>query len=91
MEDRIAWRRYGGLEVGIVARPDLLCLKLDAAVGATGPQDKHFADLIKMRPTPAELSHAEAWVRQQDAGPDFPDTLTRVLSNVRRALGQTGT
>ena len=37
LQDRIEWRRYAALRVGVVDRRDLIHLKLYAAADATGP------------------------------------------------------
>jgi len=88
MEGRIRWTRYGGLSVGLVHRRDLIFLKLDAAVWAVGPDDKHYQDLVGLAPTEQELSAAEVWVRAQDAGVETQPQITRIVQNVRKALAQ---
>jgi hypothetical protein len=82
---RVEWRRYAALWVGIVARYDLIFFKLFAAADATGTQSVHDQDLIAMRPTSAEIDAAAAWVRTQDASPEFHNILDRVVSHVRKS------
>lgn len=86
MADRIEWRRYGGLDVGIVHAKDLAFFKLYAAADDVGPGSVHVQDLIALRPSPAELEDAVAWVRSQDPSPAFAQSLDRVLGYVRQRL-----
>lgn len=64
LEPRIQWRRYSALWVGLVDRYHLILFKLFAAADASGPRSVHYRDLVALRPTPAELSEAAAWVRK---------------------------
>ena len=57
--ERIEIRRYGALELHLTSRFDQICFKLWAAVDA-GPKSKHFADLVGLSPTDAELAVAQA-------------------------------
>ncbi len=79
--DRIHWRQYGGLSVGLAGRWDLIAFKLHA----TADQDmrsRHLTDLLALQPSREELESAAAWVRTQDAGPEFHVILTRVMAHV---------
>lgn len=87
LERRVAWRQYGALWVGVVARYDLIYFKLFAAADSTGPKSVHYQDLLALRPSAAELDEAGNWVRTQDASPDFAEVLDRVMSHVRKDLG----
>lgn len=87
LAQRVEWRRYAALWVGVVARYDLIFFKLFAAADATGPQSVHYQDLLALRPSRAELDAAAAWVRTQDASPEFANVLDRVVSHVRQDLG----
>src|SRR5207237_3568630 len=87
LADRVHWRRYDGLDLGIVDRYDLTFFKLFASADASGPQSVHYRDLLSLRPGSDELTSAAAWVRTQDAAPEFAHTLDKVLSHVRRDLG----
>lgn len=87
LEQRVQWRQYAALWVGVVARYDLIFFKLYAAADATGPQSVHYQDLLALRPSAAELDSAAAWVRTQDASPEFANVLDRVVNHVRQDLG----
>lgn len=87
LAQRVQWRRYAALWVGVVARYDLIFFKLFAAADQTGPRSVHYQDLLALRPSAAELDAAAAWVRTQDASPEFASVLDRVVSHVRQELG----
>jgi len=82
MIDEIAWRTFGGLRVGLAGRRALIALKLFAAADR-GPASVHVQDLLALAPDDAELDEAAAWVRGQDAAPEFGAILDGVLSHVR--------
>jgi hypothetical protein len=82
LESRLEWRRFAGLQVGIVARDDLIAFKLYAAADQTGPGSVHLTDLLALRPSPDELERAAVWVRSQDPTPDFHPVLERVIEHV---------
>jgi hypothetical protein len=81
---RVSWRQYGGLSVGIAGRRDLVYLKLYAAADSTGVQSVHYQDLVALRPDTEELQKACAWVKTQDASPDFQRIVDEVAAHVRR-------
>ncbi len=81
----LEWRKYGGLEVGIVGRPTLIALKLHAAVDRD-MESVHYQDLIALRPTEAELSEAKRSVLTQDSGEEFPQLVDEVIAHVRKAI-----
>jgi len=83
LEDRLDWRRYGGLQVGLVSRYDLVFFKLYAAADSGSPESVHYQDLLALEPTEEELEAAEAWVREQDPSPGFASILEVVLESVR--------
>jgi len=83
LADRVRWRQYGALWVGIPAREDLLALKLFAAVDRSGPRGVDTMDLLALAPTTSELAQAKAWVLTQDASPIFADTLEKVCHYLR--------
>lgn len=87
LERRLRWRRYGGLRVGLVARYDLIFLKLYAAADSGGPSSVHFQDLLALRPTERELLAAVAWVREQDPTPAFSTIVEQVMTHARERLG----
>lgn len=75
---RVTVRTFGGLEIHLPAREDLICFKLYAAVDL-GPRSKHVADLRVLGATSQELLEAARWTRTQDDSPAF-------LSELRVAL-----
>src|SRR5579859_5329362 len=82
LESRTTWRRFAAITVGIVARQDLILLKLFAAAN-NSPSGPHARDLIGLKPTDAELAAASAWVKGQDASPEFPALVDQVIEYVR--------
>jgi hypothetical protein len=82
MHDRIAWRDYGALRVGIVDRAALICLKLHAAVD-NAMHGRHVRDLLALNPTDAELHAASEWVKTQDAGSQFSSQVDQAVAYVR--------
>lgn len=68
---------YANLVVHVLARTDLLCLKLWAAADQ-GPGSRHLHDIRAMRPDADELAAALRWVRRS-AGV-VPQELADVLS-----------
>jgi hypothetical protein len=87
LEPRVRWRQYAALWVGLVDRYDLVFFKLFAAADSAGPRSVHYQDLLALRPSAAEFEAAAAWVRTQDASPEFAEILDRVVAHVRTALG----
>jgi len=79
--DRVEWQEHQGLWLGIAGRYDLIALKLHAAID-TDIRSRHTSDLLALRPTTEELESAGAWVRSQDAGPDFQGLVSQVISHV---------
>ena len=77
--DRVTVRPFGGLELHLPAREDLICFKFYAAVDL-GPRSKHVADLRAMDPSPAELLAAARWTRTQDDSAAFLSELRGALS-----------
>ena len=86
LAERVAWRTYGGLRVGLVGRRDLIFFKLYASADQTGPDDVHVRDLLALRPTASDLEDAAEWVRSQDPSPGFQEVLAKVVSYVDGAL-----
>jgi hypothetical protein len=84
--DRIHWRRYDGLDVGLVDRYDLIFLKLYAAVDDVGPTSIHYQDLLAMRPTESDLQAAAVWVRSQDPSAAVSEILGNVIDHAKRDL-----
>ncbi|MFQ6046617.1 MAG: DUF6036 family nucleotidyltransferase [Gemmatimonadales bacterium] len=82
LEERVTWRSYGGLRVGIVGRFDLICFKLYACADQTGPESRHVRDLLALSPSRDELLMAADWVRGQDPSPAFAEVLSKVIGHV---------
>lgn len=79
LPDRVHVMRFGGLELHVPDRVDLICLKLYAAVDQTERVRPHFQDLQAMSPTNDELLAAARWTRTHDPSPGFLHELQRVL------------
>ena len=71
-------RQFGGLEVHLPAREDMICFKLYAAVDQ-GERSKHYRDLLTMSPQSVELINAARWTRTHDPSPGFLGELRRIL------------
>ena len=80
---RIAWERLDGLWLGIAGRWDLIALKLHAAADHDR-RSRHFADLLALQPTPAELESAGRWIRTRDPSPAFAEVLSQVIADAAR-------
>lgn len=87
LADRVQWRRYDSLHVGIVGRYDLIFFKFFASADAHSPRSVHYRDLLALRPAVDELTSAAEWVRTQDAAPEFAAILAEVVRHVRHDLG----
>jgi len=83
LEQRVVWRDFVALRVGLVARQDLIAFKLYASADQVGPASVHVSDLLALRPTPQELSEAAAWIRTQDSSPIYHVVLDRVIAYVQ--------
>lgn len=82
--EEITWKNYGGgLDAGFIGRRTLIALKLFAAVDL-GPESVHFQDLLRLRPTDAELAEARSWVLTQDAAELWPELVDEVIAHVER-------
>ncbi len=78
-EERIHWRQYDGLWLGLADRYDLIFLKLYATADSEGPTSVHFQDLMALQPNDEELDAAAQWVRTQDPSEPFARILDEVL------------
>jgi Nucleotidyltransferase of unknown function (DUF6036) len=83
MEERLHWRHFGGLAIGLADRRDLICFKLHAAVDRD-PGSVHYQDLLALRPSDEELQRAADWAREQDPSVGFADVLGEALEHVKR-------
>lgn len=84
LEGRITWRGFGGLNLGVVGRQDLVWFKLYAAADDVGPRSVHYQDLLALQPTDTELDEAGQWVRTQDPTPEFGRVVEEVIRNARQ-------
>lgn len=85
--ERVTWRRFGGLRVGLAARQDLLWLKLWALADNPGSEGRrHLSDLLALAPTPTELEAAVSALREVDGNLEFLDHLKRVAEDVAEQL-----
>jgi hypothetical protein len=91
IEQRIRWRRYAALQVGLVDRFDLIFFKLYAAADSEGPGSVHYQDLLALKPNAEELDAAASWVKTQDASTHFHRVLQAVVNHVQADLGLDGT
>lgn len=83
-EERIHWKQYGGLWVGLADRYDLIFLKLYAAADSEGPTSVHFQDLMALQPTNVELDAAAEWVKSQDTSAQFTLIVDQVVKHANR-------
>lgn len=83
--ERVTWRQYAALDVGLSARIDLIFFKLEAAADQPNANNRHFNDLVALRPNSEELQQAADWVRSQNAGPEFHSILDTVIDHVTRS------
>jgi hypothetical protein len=82
--ERTTQHAFGGLVVHLAARFDQICLKLYAAVDS-GRKSTHVQDLIGLNPLNEELRDAAVWVKQQDAGAEFPNFVDDVVTHIKAA------
>lgn len=78
-QGRLHTNHYRGLTVHFAGRFDQICFKLYASVD-DGPKSKHYADLISLKPTEAELKTAAIWCTTHDVSETFSEMLTSVLA-----------
>jgi hypothetical protein len=76
---------YAGSAVRLwgLGRPELLLTKLWALCDRA----LDLGDCVALRPTPEELSCAEAWIIPQDLNPDWPRHVRNTLQDLSRRLG----
>lgn len=86
--ERLIWRDYAGLRVGLVDRQDLVFFKLYAAADHTGPGSVHYQDLLALRPSPSELENAAAWIATQDASEGFTRIVDKVIRSAERDVAR---
>jgi hypothetical protein len=81
---RVAWRTYGGLDVGLADRLDLVCFKLEAAADQPTSDSRHFRDLVALDPSDDELVIACRWAREKNAGVEYETIIDRVIEHVNK-------
>ena len=79
--ERAHRREWGGLVLHIADRRDQIFFKLYAAVDQ-GPRSKHFDDLRRLKPSPADLRAAAAWARSHDPSEAFNTELQGALRDL---------
>jgi len=84
--ERVHWKVFPGLDVGVADRLDLVAMKIEAAADQPDANNRHFRDLLALRPTDAEFAHAAAWLRRTNAGDAYFTLLDQVESHVRIRL-----
>jgi len=84
MEQRLTWRQFGALWVGLAGRADLVALKVYAAADQPGPDSRHMQDLFALAPSEAELAGAATWIETQD--PTIGPIVAKVMDHVRAHL-----
>jgi hypothetical protein len=85
LTERVRWRDYAALTVGVIDRYDLIFFKVYAAADS-GPRDRHYQDLLALRPTGGELTAAIAWVRTQDPSVEFAGMLENLYHRLQLDL-----
>lgn len=88
LEQRVTWRRYGALDVGLVSRYDLIFFKLYASADSAHSSSRHVQDLLALRPSDTELDDAMQWVREQDVSPSFHHVLDKVIAYVHERIAR---
>lgn len=83
LADRIHWREYGGLSLGLADRHDLILMKLYAAADSGGPSSVHYQDVLALKPTHDEIDAAANWARSQDTSPEFSRILEQVVEQAK--------
>jgi hypothetical protein len=78
---RMHTRHYKGLTIHLADRFDQICFKLYASVDQ-GPQSKHFADLITLKPSTEELNEAKIWCFGHDVSEAFALEMSRALESI---------
>jgi hypothetical protein len=83
---RLRWQSFAALDVGIASRYDLIHFKLEAAADQPTADNRHFADLLALEPTPDELAAAAQWVNNVNAGAEYHAIIDRVVAHATSSL-----
>jgi hypothetical protein len=79
---RVKWRTYGGLDVGLADRLDLICFKLEAAADQPSSDSRHFRDLVALNPSDEEIAVASKWAHEKNVGREYETIIDRVIAHV---------
>jgi hypothetical protein len=72
------------LVVFCLGRPDILGLKLAAAIDRQAAKDVN--DILELRPTPEEWEFARTWAREYDGHPDWAGLVDALVRELREKL-----
>ena len=86
--ERVKWRSYGGLDVGVADRIDLIFFKLEAAADQPSSDSRHFRDLVALNPSDEEVAAAAKWAREKNAGTEYQTIIDRVIAHVTSLRGK---
>lgn len=78
---RMHTRYYKGLTIHLADRFDQIFFKLYACVDQ-GPQSKHFADLVTLKPSVEELEMAKRWCISHDVSEAFESEINKALESI---------
>lgn len=84
---RVKWRTYGGLDVGLADRLDLICFKLEAAADQPSSDSRHFRDLVALNPSDEEIAVASKWAHEKNVGVEYETIIDRVIAHVTSLRG----
>jgi hypothetical protein len=82
--DRLHIRQFGSLTVYLADRFDQIFFKLYAAVDQ-GHRSKHFADLVRLKPSRKELQQAKKWCTTHDVSTPFAKEIDHAIEEVLNA------
>jgi hypothetical protein len=85
--ERVKWRTYGGLDVGLADRLDLICFKLEAAADQPTSDSRHFRDLVALNPSDEEIVVASKWAHEKNVGIEYETIIDRVIAHVTSLRG----
>lgn len=79
--DRMHTRRYQSLIIHLADRYDQIFFKLYASVDQ-GPESKHFADLMTLKPSSEELEQAKIWCMSHDVSEAFESEINKAMEAI---------
>ncbi len=86
--ERVHWSSYGGLDVGVADRIDLIFFKLEAAADQPSSDSRHFRDLVALNPSDEEVAIAAKWAREKNVGTEYQTIIDRVIAHVTSLRGK---